>query len=100
MVPGAMAAHALERLELRTPPVVAERGFELLRDHRSLAAMLQRVVPPDVFASSERFALPLADGDAPAHLIVARDGHGVTTLGAGMGPGRTHALRFGDVMRF
>jgi hypothetical protein len=80
-------AHALERLTSRTSSAAAaDRGFALLRDREALSAFLaQRAAASEAFAGAEKIAFALDDGDRPAHLLVARDGGGVTCLGPGMG---------------
>lgn len=79
------ASHVEDRLEERVVPAVADCGFELLRSPKHLAAFIEREggTNPAV-AQAERVALPLATHANPPHLVVTKDGHGITCLAAGM----------------
>jgi hypothetical protein len=79
-----MGRHVEERLLQRVPPATGELAVELLRDPRALRTrvaawfkQLGQEVPP-------RVALPLRPSPGCPHLVVSRDGHGVTCLGEGM----------------
>ena len=76
----AHAHHFLERLD-RVPRARADFALGLYRDHEAIAYVLSHVnLPP----SATRVALALdTGGDAPV-ILVTRDGHFVTCLGAGM----------------
>jgi hypothetical protein len=78
--------HASARLQQRTTPVVAERGFHLLRDRRALSAFVVELGRADARYAVDVLAFALDTGDAPAHALVDRDGHGVTCLAPGMAP--------------
>jgi hypothetical protein len=72
--------HFLERLD-RVPRARADFALGLYRDHEAIAYVLSHVnLPP----SATRVALALDGGDDAPVILVTRDGHFVTCLGAGM----------------
>ncbi len=74
------AHHFLERLD-RVTREQTEFALELYRDHEAVAYVLDHVnLPPD----TERVALAIADPREGPFVIVTRQGHFVTCLGAGM----------------
>ncbi len=80
-------AHFLERLD-RVTDDQTELALSLYRDHEAVRLLLDHeAIPTD----APRIAIALADAPGPTpsgpFVIVARDGHFVTCLGAGMSPG-------------
>jgi hypothetical protein len=76
--------HAALRLRERAGATAAERGFRLLRDRAALAQFVAARAAADHRYAVDIIALALEGGSAPAHVLVDRDGHGVTCLGPGM----------------
>ncbi len=74
--------HFLERLD-RVSREQTDLALELYRDHDAVRHLLDREQLP---RETERIAIALGDEDGSPHVIVARDGHFVTCLGAGMSP--------------
>jgi hypothetical protein len=74
------ATHFLRRIE-RLSPVHADLALSLYRSPPLVKHLLRRVSLPD---GAERVALALENGPDSPHVIVTRDGHFVTCLGAGM----------------
>lgn len=75
--------HFLRRLD-RVSHEQVEMALGLYRDHELVRHILDNVHVPE---SAERVALALADGGSGPHVIVTREGHFVTCLGAGMKTG-------------
>jgi hypothetical protein len=76
--------HASTRLADRAPPAAAERGFRLLRERDAVRHLLAERAAADARFDVDVVAFALGDGDAPAHVLIDRAGHGVTCLGPGM----------------
>jgi hypothetical protein len=76
--------HATERLATRASPAAAERGLSLLRARAALVALLHDWAARDPRFDVDVVAFALEPGDAAAHALVDRAGHGVTCLGPGM----------------
>lgn len=77
--------HVEQRLDGRAAPGAAERGFALLRDRGALASLIQTLTATRTdLDGAQRLAFALGAGAGAAHLIVSREGAGVTCLGAGM----------------
>jgi hypothetical protein len=74
------AVHFLRRIE-RLSPVQADLALTLYRAPELVAHLLGRMRLPE---GAERVALALEDAPRGPHVIVTRDGHFVTCLGAGM----------------
>jgi hypothetical protein len=72
--------HFLQRIE-RLSPAQADLALTLYRGPGLVAHALGSVLLPE---GAERVALALEDRPAGPHVIVTRDGHFVTCLGAGM----------------
>ena len=69
----------------RTLPVEADRAMELLRNTQQLVILHTRSrARVEGGADADRLAFPLAPGSEPPHLLITREGHGVTCLGRGM----------------
>jgi hypothetical protein len=80
-------SHVEERLDTRVTPAVAEVAYELMRDHRILSKWLDLQAGHDPQLDAPRLALALSNATPAPHLLVTRDGQGVTCLAAGMLPG-------------
>jgi hypothetical protein len=85
--------HFLQRLD-RITREQTEFALSLYRDHEALAWLLERVsLPPE----ATRVALAIGKaGDGP-FVVVTRDGHFVTCLGAGMSPGPHPVIARGQI---
>jgi hypothetical protein len=91
--------HAGDRLRERADDAAADRGFALLRDRAALVWLIESIGESrEAFASADRIAFALGPGDAPPHLLVTRDGRGVTCLGPKMAFAAP-AVPFDDVKR-
>jgi hypothetical protein len=88
--------HFLSRLDRVTRDQV-DFALTLYRDHERTAWILSRAnVPLD----AERIALAIEPGDKSPHVIVTRDGHFVTCLGAEMNTGGWPVLTRGQLDHF
>jgi hypothetical protein len=77
-------SHAVSRLESRASYDAAARGFRLLRDAHALRRFLALRAQADAAFDVDCIALALEAGAKPSHLLVSREGDGVTCLAAGM----------------
>jgi len=75
--------HFLSRVQ-RVSPREADLAMQLYRDPKLVALLL---ADAGVAEDAPRAAIALRDGDGAPHVVVSRDGHFVTCLGAGMSPG-------------
>jgi hypothetical protein len=83
--------HFLERLD-RASRAETEFALSLYRDHEALEFVLESArLPPE----AQRVALEIAEGGP--HVIVQRDGHFVTCLGAGMSVGPHPVVKRGRI---
>ena len=76
--------HFLSRLDRVTTDQV-EFALSLYRDHEVVKELLHRVTLPE---GADRVAIAIHDGPKSPHIVLQRDGHFVTCLGAGMLTGR------------
>jgi hypothetical protein len=82
------AAHFLSRLD-RLDLEQEELALALYRDPALVKAVL---IAAEVPEGPDRIALAIADGDAPPHIVVERDGAFVTCLGAKMAIHAAHLI--------
>jgi hypothetical protein len=87
--------HFFERLE-RVGSAETELALRLYRDPELVRVLLAGARLPD---GADRIAVALGAGEDGPVVVVARDGHFVTCLGAGMSRGKLPFLSFGQLGR-
>jgi hypothetical protein len=87
------AHHFLSRLDRVELPHV-ELALSLYRDDALLRFILQSACIPE---GAERIAISLEHPEEGPFIVITRDGHFVTCLGAGMSPGELHVIPRGQL---